>query len=144
MWTELKRPALDSSSFSQFTSSVSDFIVSCRNSIIFQIISVELCQIKLVKQRSHCCRCYVRNVPICRHSIGCCYDRHATRDTPSAGEQWSRDLDRVRDLWPTHFTRRQSHRIRGNDVTRSPLSQGSLGIKWRCQSAVFLYTLTTQ
>jgi len=27
--------------------------------------------------------------PICRHSIGCrCGDRHATRDTPSAGVKW--------------------------------------------------------
>jgi len=47
-------------------------------------------------------------------------------------------FDRVRDLWPNHFTPRQSYRIRGNDVTQSRSSQGSLGIKWRCQSAIFL------
>jgi len=41
------------------------------------------------------------------------------------------------DLWPTHFTPRQSRRIRGNDVTRSRSSQGILGIEWRCQSAIF-------
>lgn len=76
------------SSFSQFTFSVSDFTVQCRDSIIFQIISAELCPILWVKQGLQCCRCYVTNVPIFRHSIGCCCDRHATRHTPSAGEQW--------------------------------------------------------
>ena len=41
------------------------------------------------------------------------------------------------DLWPTHFTPRQSCRISGNDVTRRRTTQGSLGIKWRSQSATF-------
>ena len=93
-----------------------------------RIISVELCR-RLRSRRVSTLSAMCANLPpsywLLLPTVMQCGTRHLPKTSGGC------------DLWPTHFTPRQSRRIRGNDVTRSRSSQGILGIEWRCQSAIF-------